>query len=96
MTASAITEGYEQLRGRALADGGFGIQHNGDFRPDATAWAIIALKALEADAGLVEKARRRLAAAQLAGWPAASFPGSSGGLLAYSPGRPGLAGGPGF
>ena len=65
MTAPAITEGYEQLRGRALADGGFGIQHNGDFRPDATAWAIIALKAFEADAGLVEKARRRLAAAQL-------------------------------
>jgi hypothetical protein len=65
MAASAITEGCEQLRGRALADGGFGIQHNGDFRPDATAWVIIALKALEADAGLVEKARRRLAAAQL-------------------------------
>ncbi len=65
MTASAITGGYEQLRGRALADGGFSIQHSGDFRPDATAWAVIALRALEADAGLVEKARRRLAAAQL-------------------------------
>ena len=65
MTASSTTGGYEQLRGWALADGGFGIKHNGDFRPDATAWAIIALKAFEADAGLVEKARRRLAAAQL-------------------------------
>lgn len=65
MTASSITGGYEQLRGWALAEGGFGIKHNGDFRPDATAWAIIALKAFEADAGLVEKARRRLAAAQL-------------------------------
>ena len=53
------------MRGWVLADGGFGIKHNGDFRPDATAWAIIALKAFEADAGLVEKARRRLAAAQL-------------------------------
>jgi hypothetical protein len=61
---SPISRGYEELRARALPGGGFGIQENSNSRPDATAWAIIALKAVEADAGLVEAARRRLAAAQ--------------------------------
>jgi len=48
-----------------LAGGGFGIQKGEDFRPDATAWAIIALQALKADQGLIDTARQHLAAAQL-------------------------------
>ena len=45
--------------------GGFGIKKGENFRPDATAWGIIALQALGADPGLREAARQRLVAAQL-------------------------------
>jgi hypothetical protein len=65
MTGSPLAQGLKQLQERALAGGGFGIQPGKDFRPDATAWGIIALQALGTDPGLIEAARQRLAAAQL-------------------------------
>ena len=65
MDGPSITQGLKQLKERALAGGGFGIQPGENFRPDATAWAIIALQALGSDPGLNEAARQRLAAAQL-------------------------------
>ncbi len=59
-------QGLKQLRERALPDGGFGIQPGKGYRSDATAWAIIALAVLEAEPGLRDAARHRLAASQLA------------------------------
>jgi hypothetical protein len=55
----------KQLRARALPDGGFGIQPGKGYRADATAWAVIALTVLDAEPGLRDAARRRLAASQL-------------------------------
>lgn len=60
-----ILRGIEQLQERALSGGGFAIRQGGDFRPDATAWAVIALSALGAGPEIIEAARQRLAAGQL-------------------------------
>ena len=60
-----ILRGIEQLQERALSGGGFAIRRGGDFRPDATAWAVIALTALGSGPDLTEAARQRLAAGQL-------------------------------
>lgn len=65
MTGPAISRGLGQLQERALADGGFAMHPGGEFRPDATAWAVIALTALGADPELADAARQRLAACQL-------------------------------
>jgi hypothetical protein len=65
MNGLPLTKALTQLRDRALPGGGFGIQPGGDFRPDATAWGIMALHALEPEEGVIEAARRRLAGAQL-------------------------------
>jgi hypothetical protein len=65
MNGSPISLGLQQLRRRALSGGGFGIQTGGDFRPDATAWAVIALHALGTDSELIGAARQRLARVQL-------------------------------
>jgi hypothetical protein len=65
MNGAPIAKALQQLRERALSGGGFGIHKGGDFRPDATAWGIIALNALEPETGLIEAARQRLAGAQL-------------------------------
>ena len=65
MTEPPMSQGLKQLRDRALADGGFGIQKGTNFRPDATAWAIMALQAMGAEAELRKAARQCLAAAQL-------------------------------
>lgn len=60
-----IAQGLGQLRERVLAHGGFGNRKGGEYRPDATAWAIIALNALGADQELIEAARHHLAGGQL-------------------------------
>jgi hypothetical protein len=65
MNGVPITKALKQLQEHALPNGGFGIHQGGDFRPDATAWGIIALNALEPGTGLIEAARHRLAGAQL-------------------------------
>ena len=55
-----------ELKARALPGGGFANREGEDFRPDATAWAALALMAYGVGGELQEKARRRLAATQLA------------------------------
>ncbi|MGA9753977.1 MAG: hypothetical protein WBV23_02415 [Desulfobaccales bacterium] len=53
-----------QLRGRGLAEGGFASGPEGDYRPDASCWAIVALAGDPADRALLAGARSRLAAEQ--------------------------------
>jgi hypothetical protein len=65
MGGEQISKGIRQLQDRALSGGGFAIRTGRDFRPDATAWAIIALSALGAGPDLIKAARQRLAAEQL-------------------------------
>lgn len=55
----------EELCGRVQADGGFAEQPGGTFRPESTAWAILALRSVDNRHDLVEAARTRLVAAQL-------------------------------
>ncbi|MGQ9689469.1 MAG: prenyltransferase/squalene oxidase repeat-containing protein [Desulfobaccales bacterium] len=57
--------GVKQLQERIAPGGGFAMQPGGDFRPDATAWAVIALQAWGESPELIEAARQRLAAVQL-------------------------------
>jgi hypothetical protein len=57
----------ETIRSRALDDGGFSMLPGGEYRPDATAWAVLALAAARVDgrdAVFVESSRSRLAAGQ--------------------------------
>lgn len=54
------------LVGRRLPDGGFATQTGGDYRPDATAWAILGLAAAGWKPADLHAARTRLAADQLA------------------------------
>jgi len=54
----------EELLGRALPEGGFAGQPAGQYRPDATAWAVLALSVLETAPEIVAAARVRLVADQ--------------------------------
>lgn len=67
MQDESLISYVDMLRSRALADGGFAShptqQHS---RPDATAWAILALDTTDTEVDLLEAARLRLAADQLA------------------------------
>ncbi len=66
MNGAATGKVLQQLRERALtAGGGFSNLMGGDFRPDDTAWAIIAFFAMGTDGELLEAARHRLAGVQL-------------------------------
>lgn len=66
MNRSPRSPGIKQIFDRALPSGGFALRKGGTFRPDATAWAVIALTALGAETDLREVACQRLAARQLA------------------------------
>jgi len=67
MTDQLATAYLETVRARALSpQGGFALQAGGSFQVDATAWAVLALKALGQGAALLDAARARLAAQQLA------------------------------
>ncbi len=55
--AASITE----IESMALPEGGFTSIKGGDFRPDATAWAVIALRAYGRQTDIVYKAQQRLA-----------------------------------
>jgi hypothetical protein len=59
-----ISPYLEELRERALGEGGFGFQAGREYRPDATSWAILALAATGIGADIVEPARKRLADSQ--------------------------------
>ena len=52
------------LEGRFAEGVGFPHRPGGGFRPDATAWAILALEAAGSTSGVIDKARRLLANAQ--------------------------------
>jgi hypothetical protein len=52
------------LEERFVEGVGFPHRPGGDFRPDATSWAILALEAAGSTSGIVEKARRLLVTAQ--------------------------------
>jgi hypothetical protein len=65
MTDQLVARGIEILRKRALVEGGFGNVDQTNYRPDATAWAILALTAAGAEPELVNRSRSRLAASQL-------------------------------
>lgn len=53
-----------QIEGRGLAGGGFSGSDGGDFRPDATAWAVMALRATGVAPDRMYAARDRLVKAQ--------------------------------
>jgi len=55
-----ITPHIERLWERALPDGGFSAKPNGKYRPDATAWAVLALSAAGTKADYLEPSRTRL------------------------------------
>ena len=55
----------ERFTNRALSEGGFAMAPRGDYRPDATCWAVLALRGDPAQQAVVARARARLAASQL-------------------------------
>jgi hypothetical protein len=63
--ANTISLGINQLKERALEAGGFATTPRGDYRPEATCWAIMALLGNPANHDLIDRARARLAAGQL-------------------------------
>ncbi|MCX5888052.1 MAG: hypothetical protein NTY36_01205 [Deltaproteobacteria bacterium] len=67
MSDSLVSYSAKTLRQRALGKGGFANTDQGDYRSDATAWAILALVAAGDgnDKELLSLARTRLAAGQL-------------------------------
>ena len=77
MTAIVLEAQYDALIRRAAPDGGFAAAEGEASRPDATAWAAMALFAANLAPELVAAARAALAAAQ-----------SPDGRLALVPGRP--------
>jgi hypothetical protein len=54
-----------EIEGRILPEHGFANHIGGGCRPDATAWAVIALKACRKDTDIIKQAQARLAAEQL-------------------------------
>jgi len=65
MTGEFVNSSVELISSRALSGGGFCGRSGGSYRPDATAWAVLALKAAGARKDLVQSARSRLAADQM-------------------------------
>jgi hypothetical protein len=65
MIENLRASGVNQLRGRVLPNGGFASVPRGDYRVDATCWAILALAGDPANRELLGWARSRLAADQL-------------------------------
>ena len=65
MNSPALSPHLDELRKRILPEGGFSGRPGGNYRPDATAWAILAMTAANVEPGLLSSARRRLAKSQL-------------------------------
>jgi hypothetical protein len=59
-----ITETIETIQDRSLPKGGFAPYRGGSFRPDATAWAVLALEAYGVNRNPTRMACRRLAQSQ--------------------------------
>ena len=51
---------YDIILKRELPEGGFAVQVNGHYRPDATAWAVLALRAARLSPEAVSRAQTRL------------------------------------
>jgi hypothetical protein len=64
MVEDLVSFWVNQVKGRVLPDGGFSPHPRGQYRPDATCWAILALVSDPANRGLLARARSRLAADQ--------------------------------
>jgi hypothetical protein len=62
--ASPLSGIAAEVKGRAVPGGGFAERSGGGFRPDATAWAILALASSGTHEDIVEAARNALAAGQ--------------------------------
>ena len=62
---NTLSSWINQLKERAVDGGGFAATPRGDYRPEATCWAIMALLGDPASHDLIEPARARLAAGQL-------------------------------
>jgi hypothetical protein len=60
-----ISNAIDLVCSRALPEGGFSVKGDGIFRPDATAWAVLALKAGLCCDEYISKACRTLAQSQL-------------------------------
>lgn len=65
MTPGWMVTLEQDLQQRALPDGGFAEYPGGDFRPDAAAWAVLALATAGKANPRLELARSRLQAAQM-------------------------------
>jgi hypothetical protein len=59
-----MKKAIEEIRKRSLPDGGFALQPGSQYRPDATAWAVMALQLWGLPADLLRPARARIAAEQ--------------------------------
>ena len=77
MKISALSPHVDDLWKRALPEGGFAGQPGRAYRPDATAWAMLALAAANVEPELLRPAGRRLTESQL-----------KDGRLPISPGHP--------
>ena len=60
-----ISGWISQLKERELDSGGFPLKLNGDFHPEATCWAILALAGDPVNHDVIMRARSRLATVQL-------------------------------
>ena len=87
----------DSLLNRRLPDGGFSEVAGGDYRPEATAWAVICLESFRIHSEIVTAARAKLVASQLpdgsiplatdypqAFWPTATAAIALGGVPQYS------------
>jgi hypothetical protein len=59
-----IETALETIRKRSLPEGGFAMYWGESFRPDVTAWAVLALKAGQEDQKVSTSACQRLAQCQ--------------------------------
>jgi hypothetical protein len=65
LTKSLIDAAVQNIRDRSLSEGGFSMFANESYRPDSTAWAIMAMKACFGDRELTVAACRQLSRSQL-------------------------------
>jgi hypothetical protein len=59
-----MKKAVDDIQKNGLPDGGFALRHGGQYRPDATAWAVISLCLWGFSADSLRPARARLAAGQ--------------------------------
>ena len=62
---SLISQHIDRLCDRVFPEGGFAANVGGKYRPDATAWAILALSAAGTKEDVLESSRARLVTSQL-------------------------------